>query len=212
VIARRPPVIPKVSWVWVVPPLATSLVALAHPIIDPWHAGVAGLAPLVARNEVWLAVHLALLALFPLSALALIQPISGIESAGARLARLMLGIFGLLYACFDTFAGLATGTVVRAARELGPAEQSGALLAVRDLFNSPITGVLFVLGTAAWTLGAGAVAFTLWMASAPMAPVGLIAIAAPLLFLDHPAPFGPVTFAAVAAALAWLAWSGPSKD
>jgi hypothetical protein len=204
--------IPKVSWVWVVPPLATSLVVLAHPIIDPWHAGVAGLAPLVARNDVWLAVHLALLVLFPLSALALIQAISGIESAGARLARLMLGVFGVLYVGFDTFAGLATGTLIRSARELGAAEQSGVLLAVKGLFNSPLTGALFVFGTAAWTLGAGAVAFTLWMASAPLAPVGLIAIAAPLLFLDHPAPFGPVTFAAVAAALAWLAWSGPSKD
>ena len=37
-------------------------------------------------------------------------------------------------------------------------------------------------------------------------------VAASLLFLDHPAPFGPVTFAAVAAALAWLARSGPAKD
>ena len=36
--------------------------------------------------------------------------------------------------------------------------------------------------------------------------------AAPLLFLDHPAAFGPVTFAAVAVALAWLAWRSPAKD
>lgn len=140
-----PAMIPRVSWVWVFPPLAASLVALAHPIIDPWRDGVAG-------------------------------------------------------------------TIVRAARELGAAEQSWVLLAVRALFNSPINGVLFVLGTAAWTLGAGAVAFTRWRASAPPAPVALIAVAAPLLFLDHPAPFGPVTFAAVAAALAWLAWRGRSKD
>ena len=48
--------ISRVSWIWVLPPLATSLVVLAHPIIDPWHApGVTGLAPLVARNDVWLA-------------------------------------------------------------------------------------------------------------------------------------------------------------
>ncbi len=208
-----PPVISKVSWIWVLPPLATSLVVLAHPIIDPWHAaGVTGLAPLVARNDVWLAVHLALLVLFPLSALALIQPISGFDSTSARLARVMLGIFGVLYAGFDTFAGLATGTVVRSARDLGAAEQAGVLLAVKGLFNSPITGVLFVSGTGAWTVGAGAVAFTLKRAGAPRGPVGLIVVAALLLFLDHPAPFGPVTFAAVAAALAWLAWSGPSKD
>jgi len=205
-------VIPRVSWIWVLPPLATSLVALAHPIIDPWHDGVAGLAPLVARNDVWLAVHLALLALFPPSALALIQAVSGIESTGARLARRMLAVFAVLYAGFDTFAGLATGTIIRSARELGAAEQSGVLLAVKTLFNSPITGALFLLGTTAWALGAGAVAVTLWRVHAPRAPVALIAIAAPLLFLDHPAPFGPVTFAAVAAALAWLAWRGPAKD
>ena len=102
--------IPGISWLWVIPPLATGLVLLAHPIIDPWHAaGVAGLAPLVARNDVWLAVHLALLVLFPLSALALLQPVSGMQSATARVARVMLGIFGVLYASFDTFAGLATG-------------------------------------------------------------------------------------------------------
>ena len=41
--ARRPPVLPKVAWVWVIPPLATSLVVLAHPIIDPWHDDVTGL-------------------------------------------------------------------------------------------------------------------------------------------------------------------------
>lgn len=64
----------------------------------------------------------------------------------------------------------------------------------------------------AWTLGARAVAFTLWRARALLPPVALIAISAPLLFLDHPAPFGPITFAAVAAALAWPAWRGPSKD
>jgi hypothetical protein len=207
-----PAVIPRVSWVWVVPPLATSLFVLAHPIIDPWHDGVAGLEPLIARNGLWLSVHLALLALFPLSALALVQAVSGILSARARLARLMLGIFGVLYAGVDTFAGLATGTIVRSARELTAAEQSGVLLAVKGLFASPINGVLLGFGTAAWALGAGAVAFTLWRAGAPTAPVALIAIAGPLLFLDHPPPFGPVTFAAVAAALAWLAWRGPSKD
>ena len=50
--------IPKVSWVWVVPPLATGLVVLAHPIIDPWHDGVAGLAPLAPVAPIALAAPL----------------------------------------------------------------------------------------------------------------------------------------------------------
>jgi hypothetical protein len=59
-------------------------------------------------------------------------------------------VFGVVYAGFDTYGGLATGTVV-----------TGILLAVKGLFNGPIIGVLYIVGTAAaWTLGAGAVAYT----------------------------------------------------
>ncbi len=65
----------KVSWAWLIPPLLTALVALAHPVIDPWHGGVEGLAPLVQSNTRWIAVHAALLVLFPLSALALSRPV-----------------------------------------------------------------------------------------------------------------------------------------
>ena len=183
----------KVSWAWLIPPFLTALVTLAHPVIDPWHGGVEGLAPLVQSNTRWIAVHAALLVLFPLSALALSRPVSGIETTSARFARLMLAVFGVVYAGFDTYAGLATGTVVRYAQDLSAAQQTGVLLAVKGLFNGPTIGVLYIVGTAAWTLGAGAVAFTLWRASAPLAPVLLIAAAGLLLFADHTPPFGPIT-------------------
>ena len=198
----------KISWAWLVPPLLTALVTLAHPIIDPWHGGVEGLAPLVQSNTRWIAVHAALLVLFPLSALAISRPVWGIETTSARFARLMLAVFGVVYAGFDTYAGLATGTVVRCAQDLSAAEQTGALLAVKGLFNGPIIGALYVVGTAAWTLGAGAVAYTLWQAGASLAPVLLIAAAGLLLFADHTPPFGPITFAAVAVALGLLGWPG----
>ena len=204
--------LPRVSWPWVIPPLVTAFVVLAHPIVDPWRTDVSGIAPIVVRNDVWLGVHLALLALFPLCGLALAHAVSGVQSTGARLARVMLGIFCVVYAGFDTFAGLATGTIVRSVRDLGAAEQARTLLAVKNLFTGPINGALFMVGTTAWMIGAGAVACTLWKAGASRVPVVLIAIAALLLFLDHPAPFGPVTFGAVAVALAWLAVAGPAKD
>jgi hypothetical protein len=69
-----------------------------------------------------------------------------------------------------------------------------------------LRSVEYIVGTAAWTLGAGAVAFTLWRASAPLAPVLLIAAAGLLLFADHTPPFGPITFGAVAVALGLLGW------
>jgi len=36
----------------------------------------------------------------------------------------MLTVFGVVYAGFDTYAGLATGTVVRCAQDLSAAEQA----------------------------------------------------------------------------------------
>ena len=72
--------------------------------------------------------------------------------------------------------------------------------------NGPIIGVLYIVGTAAWMLGAGAVAFTLWQTGAPLAPVLLIAAAGLLLFADHTPPFGPITFGAIAVALGLLGW------
>ena len=69
-----------------------------------------------------------------------------------------------------------------------------------------LRSVEYIVGTAAWTLGAGAVAFTLWRTGAPLAPVLLIAAAGLLLFADHTPPFGPITFGAVAVALGLLGW------
>jgi hypothetical protein len=197
---------------WVAPPLAGSLVVMAHPVIDPWRDDIAGLAPLVASNTRWLGVHLVMLALFPLSGLALAQAVSGVASRSARLARRALAVFAVVYAGFDTFAGLATGTVIQSAGAIGAAEQAVTVHAVKGLFTHPINGLLFVLGTGAWTVGAVAVAFTLWKTGAPRGPAILIAVAGPLLFLDHPPPFGPITFGAVAVALAWLCWRRRTEE
>ena len=60
----------------------------------------------------------------------------------------------MVYAGFDTYAGLATRTVVRCAQDLSATERTGTLLAVKGLFNGPIIGALFIVGTAAWTFGA----------------------------------------------------------
>ena len=78
-----------------------------------------------------------------------------------------------------------------------------AHFAVKGLFNGPIIGVLYIVGTAAWTLGAGAIAYTLWRAGAPLARVLLITAAGLLLFADHTPPFGP---GAVALALGLQGW------
>ena len=57
----------------------------------------------------------------------------------------MLAVVGVVYAGFDTYAGLATGTVVRYAQDPSAAEQTGVLLAVKGLLKGPIIGVCTLL-------------------------------------------------------------------
>jgi hypothetical protein len=138
----------------------------------------------------------------------LAQVVSGVQSAPAVIARVALAVFAVAYAAFDTFAGLATGSIACIGTALGPAEQKTALTLLLGLWSGPAIPALFLLGTTAWMVGAAAVAFTLWKGRAPPVPVALIAVAAPLLFLDHPPPFGPITFGLVAVGLGLLAWKG----
>jgi hypothetical protein len=196
----------KVAWGWVLPPLATSAVTLFHPLIDPWHGGIGGLSALVEANTRWLLVHGGLLILFPLTGLALAQAVAGAARKSALVARAALAVFAVTYAAFDTFAGLATGSIACVGSALGQAEEQTALKLLLGLWSGPVIPALFLAGTAAWMVGAGAVAIALRAEGAPLAPVALIAVAGPLLFLDHPPPFGPITFALSATGLGLLAW------
>ena len=190
------------SWFLALPPIALAVLELWHPVI---HSGTpTGLEPLVSHADTWTIVHLAQLVLFGLTAWAVAKLVPNEQARLARVAKGSLAVFAVAYSAFDTFAGLATVTVIQAGQALQPTALPIAIDLANALFHSPINATLFLVGTTSWTLGAGLTAYTLLKQGASRAPTALLAVAALTLWGDHPPPFGPMTFGLVAAAILWI--------
>jgi hypothetical protein len=197
------------SWLLAVAPLALAVLEMWHPVIQT--GTPAGLEPLIGQAQIWTFVHLAQLPLFGLTAWAVASLLAGDQSRVASLARGLLAAFAVAYSAFDSFAGLATVTVIQAGQALQAGALPVAIELARAIFLSPITAVLFLLGTGCWTLGAGLAAFALLKAGAARIPVALLALAALALWGGHRPPFGPITFGLAAVAMLWLALAGRGK-
>jgi hypothetical protein len=182
-------------------------------VIEIWHPVIrrgtpAGLEPLVSHADVWTFVHLAQLALFGVTAWAVARLLTDIPTRLAAVARGLLAVFAVTYSAFDTFAGLATVTVIRAGQAL-PAPALPVSVAIANaIFLSPINAALFLVGTTSWFLGAGLTGIALLRAGASRVPAACLVMAAFTLWGDHPPPFGPITFGLTAAAILWLAAKG----
>ncbi|HEY9846956.1 MAG TPA: hypothetical protein V6D03_12270, partial [Candidatus Caenarcaniphilales bacterium] len=75
-----------------------------------------------AAIEWWLTLHVLLLPLFGLMALAVCLLIEHRQGLAAALSRLAMGVFVVVYSAYDTLFGLAKGILTRSA--IGhPAEQ-----------------------------------------------------------------------------------------
>jgi hypothetical protein len=197
------------GFIWCLPPAALAVLELWHPVI---HSGTAaGLQPLVSHTHVWLSVHLVQLVLFALTALSVSRLLVGVGSIAANTARVALSVFAIAYSAFDTFAGLATGSIVTAAASMSPDNQAVALMLANELFDSPINAFLFMTGTTAWCVGAAVTALVMFKAGAERIPTLLLFVAALVLWGDHPPPFGPITFGLVAVSLLWFAWGARGR-
>jgi hypothetical protein len=197
------------SWLLALPPLALAALEIWHPVIRSGTA--AGLEPLVSHAHAWTIVHLAQLALFGLTALAVAGLLAEIRSRLAAVVRAALGVFTVVYSAFDTFAGLATVTVIQASQALLPPALPVGVELANAIFMSPINAALFLVGTASWFLGAGLTGIALLKAGASRVPSLLLLLAALALWGDHTPPFGPVTFGLTAASILWLALSGRAR-
>jgi hypothetical protein len=190
-------------WLFAFPPLLLAAIELGHPVIRTGTA--AGLEPLVSHASTWAFVHLAQLALFPLTAWSVTALLAEVRTRLAAIARVALSVFAVVYSAFDTFAGLATVTVIQAGQALQPPALPVAVELANAIFKSPINAALFLIGTSAWFIGAGLAGIALLKAGAPRIPSAFLLVAAFSLWGDHPPPFGPLTFGLTGAAVLWLA-------
>jgi len=194
------------SWLLALPPLLLAALELGHPVIRTGTA--AGLEPLVNHASTWTFIHLAQLALFGLTAWSVTALLAEVRTRLAATARAALSVFAVVYSAFDTFAGLATVTVIQAGQSLQPPSLPVAVELANAIFKSPINAVLFFVGTSAWFIGAGLAGIALLKAGALRIPSAFLLLAAFALWGDHPPPFGPLTFGLTAASILWLAPRG----
>lgn len=190
-----------------VPPLLLAVLEVFHP--QPHDL-------LRLDTNLWLFVHYAQVALFPLAALSISALLAGRRDLTATVSRIALFVFAVCFVAFDTAAGLVTGILVQAAQASPDPESWRA--AIDTVWWHPILGQvrqdhipsLSAIGAAALSIGTVAAALSLRRAERPALPLALLALSGFGLqvFDTHAWPGGPLTFGGIALAVAWLQWQG----
>jgi hypothetical protein len=187
------------------PPLVLGLLELGHPGLLPGAPIAATLAPIVTW---WTALHVAQVPLFALLGLAVLLLIRGLDGRAARVSRGALAAFVVVYPAFDAAVGVGSGVVLRA---LGPPTADRLALiepVLQALFWGPVTGLMAVVGSAAWMVGLLAAAWAWRGAGAPWPVVALLAASGLLLGFSHIRPFGPLACGALLVAAGWIESAG----
>ncbi|MBF6590701.1 MAG: hypothetical protein IVW57_09240 [Ktedonobacterales bacterium] len=139
-------------------PLILGLLALTRPPVSGPPAVLSQVRPYA---DYWLALHLLLLPLFGLLALAGYQLTAEKTGRAALVSRVAFAWFALLSIASLALLGVGTGVLARAAHGL-PVAQQATLSAITDaLWQSRVVVVLGILTSVAWWLAMVAAAVTL---------------------------------------------------
>jgi hypothetical protein len=177
------------------------LTPLTLGILEIWHpVGVANRSAfesIVPKVDWWLTLHLLQLPLFGLLALSVVLMLRKLHCWAATIARIGMGFFVVFYIALDSITGIASGLLIRNARDFSPEIQAFVSQQINLLFFNPITGgntfsVVGVLGAFGWTIGTIAAAIALSKAGAERIPVALLILAAILFGLSHAPPTGSI--------------------
>jgi hypothetical protein len=175
-------------------PLPLIVVGLTHPRLD-------GLSASLAQADVHFALHLMLIPLFGLIALAGSLLTSGLSGRAAHISRGAMAVFA-------TLDGVTVGLLLHAARELPADQQTGMYQFLGTAFASPLSSaaqlVVALGGTLAWIIGMFAALVALARAGASREPLILLALAGLFLVGDHSTFLGSIAFGCFFLAAAWL--------
>lgn len=131
-------------------PLVLGALLITHPVFSEQTGVFHSLLPQI---DWWLALHVVLLPLFCLIALAAFLLIDGVQGMTSRISRFSLGIFVICYPAFDVLIGIGTGTLVRYAAGFPANQQIIFEKAINALLYSPIANLLALLGSFGWEVG-----------------------------------------------------------
>jgi hypothetical protein len=186
-------------------PLILGLLEVGHPALTPGDNIFETLAPIATW---WTALHVAQVPLFALMGLAAFLLVRDLDGSAARISRIAIAIFVVVYPAFDAAVGVASGVMMRNVGSLTADQRAALEQTLQALFWGPVTGLMAVVGSASWLVALVGASLAWRRAGAPVLVVGLLALSGLLLGVSHIRPFGPLACLAFLIAAAWIefAW------
>jgi hypothetical protein len=173
-------------------PLAWAVLLLFHPT-----GGGEAVTYADVQDQVtaWLVVHIGMMLFIPLMAVAVYLLLRGIEGTAARISRIALVPFVVVYGAYEVLLGIGAGILVQDVNGLAGSEKAaGAALVNEFTDNVLIRGfsVLSSIGALAFITAMIAAGVALRReAAAPLAVPILLGLSG-FLITAHPPPFGPI--------------------
>jgi hypothetical protein len=188
-------------------PLAWAVLLLFHPT-----GGGEAVTYADVQDQVtaWLVVHIGMMLFIPLMAVAVYLLLRGIEGTAARISRIALVPFVVVYGAYEVLLGIGAGILVQDVNGLAGSEKAaGAALVNEFTDNVLIRGfsVLSSIGALAFITAMIAAGVALRReAAAPLAVPILLGLSG-FLITAHPPPFGPTGLVLFVAAVLLFARS-----
>lgn len=158
----------------------------------------------------WLTVHLGTMFLLPLMAGVVWLLLRGVPGTAARIGRLALVPFVLLYTAFEVLVGLGSGLIVDQINSMPAGDVATGSQLLQDFNESALILVFSTAGTISWIVASVAAGVALMrQTSAPILVPVLLAVAAPPIAI-HVTPFGPAGLALFILAVVLTVYRGRS--
>ena len=193
-------------------PLAWAVLLLFHPT-----GGGEAVTYADVQDQVtaWLVVHIGMMLFIPLMAVAVYLLLRGIEGTAARISRIALVPFVVVYGAYEVLLGIGAGILVQDVNGLAGSEKAaGAALVNEFTDNVLIRGfsVLSSIGALAFITAMIAAGVALRReAAAPLAVPVLLGLSG-FLITAHPPPFGPTGLVLfIAAVLLFVRRQAPAR-
>ena len=175
-------------------PLTLGILEIWHPSGSPDKSAFDAIAPLV---DWWLVLHLLQVPLFGLVGVGVLLMVGNLRGGAATISRIGILFFMLFYTALDAITGIASGVLIRSARNLPPEVKLFVSKQVNLFFFDPIIGggtlsLIGILGAGGWFVGLTAAAIALSQVGVDRLSVIFLILAAILFGLSHTPPTGPL--------------------
>ena len=183
-------------------PLAWAVLLWFHPDVDRNHV-YADLRDEVVAYQV---VHVGTLVFIGLIGLVVYLLVRDLPGRAARISRLAIGPFVLVYGAYEAVIGLAVGALVEHGNDLPVRQRPAVADAIQSLADNVIVGdpgVLASVGALAWIVAVLAAAVAYRRVGAPLVATVLLGLS--LVVVSHPPPIGSIGLLCFASAVALLA-------